>query len=77
MQEKEKALDKKKTEVRKKEEHLTRTQKEAERLSTKAKAITTSSNPSKVREQDLQSEVDKCMVRGNVCGPRFATQPAC
>jgi E3 ubiquitin-protein ligase BRE1 len=48
--------------VREQREKLVREQSEAEAEKAKAKTVITSSNPGRTREQELQNEVDKCMV---------------
>ncbi|EIN11960.1 BRE1-domain-containing protein [Punctularia strigosozonata HHB-11173 SS5] len=62
VQEKDESLEKLKIELRKKEQALNSEKQQAEMEMAKAKAVTRSSNPGKTREQELQNEVDKCMV---------------
>jgi hypothetical protein len=60
MQDRERALDKKKADLRKIEEGFVKSKKEAEKQALKLK--TSHSLSSSQKEQELQSEVDKCMV---------------
>ena len=54
-------MDTKNTELRRAEENLVRLRKEAERQATKYKLLSTGTSSQK--EAELQSEVDKLMVR--------------
>lgn len=60
----EKQLDQKRTELRKSEDSMVKAKKEAEKQSAKLKA-SSFSHPigQNGRESELQSELDKCMVR--------------
>jgi E3 ubiquitin-protein ligase BRE1 len=62
MQERERVLSKERSELRKQEEALSKSKKEVEKqLAAKGKVIPPGS--ASQREAELQSEVDKCMVR--------------
>lgn len=54
------AIEKKRAELRKLEESLIKSKKDAEKQATKLKSMSTSSGNAK--EAELQSEIDKCMV---------------
>lgn len=55
------AIEKKRAELRKLEESLIKSKKDTEKQATKLKSMSTSSGNAK--EAELQSEIDKCMVR--------------
>lgn len=59
--EKEAAVDQKNTELRRADENLVRLRKESERQASKYKLLSTGTSSQK--EEELQKEVDKCMVR--------------
>lgn len=60
----EKSIERRRAELRKVEEDLIKARKEAERQTTKMKSLAVNSTASSsTKEAQLQSEVDKCMVR--------------
>ena len=64
MRDSEKSIERRRADIRKIEEELIKARKETERLSAKAKTLAVNSTASSsTREAQLQSEVDKCMVR--------------
>lgn len=65
-------MEQQRTELRKLEESLLKTQKDSEKLAAKLKLISASSESS-AKEVELQGELNLCMVGDDICSPSCAT----